>query len=132
MPTFSYTARTANGELKNDTMEASNRDDVITQLRKQRLTVVKIDEGAAKKKRMGTITMRDIVIFTRQFSTMINSGLPLVQALDILAQQSENPALRGRDAAGGVRRRVGPHGGRRAAQASEGVHGAVREHGGGR
>ena len=38
--------------------------------------------------------MRDIVIFTRQFSTMINAGLPLVQALDILAQQSENPALR--------------------------------------
>ncbi len=38
--------------------------------------------------------MRDIVIFTRQFSTMINSGLPLVQALDILATQSENPALK--------------------------------------
>ena len=37
--------------------------------------------------------MRDIVIFTRQFSTMINSGLPLVQALDILAKQSENKAL---------------------------------------
>ncbi len=94
MPTFSYTARTANGQLKNDTMEASNRDDAIAQLRKQRLTVVKIDEGAAKKKRMGKISMRDIVIFTRQFSTMINSGLPLVQALDILAQQSESPALR--------------------------------------
>ena len=38
--------------------------------------------------------MRDIVIFTRQFSTMINAGLPLVQALDILAPQSENPALK--------------------------------------
>ena len=38
--------------------------------------------------------MRDIVIFTRQFSTMINAGLPLVQALDILAKQSENPALK--------------------------------------
>ncbi|HTD62523.1 MAG TPA: type II secretion system F family protein, partial [Gemmatimonadaceae bacterium] len=37
--------------------------------------------------------MRDIVIFTRQFSTMINSGLPLVQALDILAKQSENKQL---------------------------------------
>jgi type IV pilus assembly protein PilC len=38
--------------------------------------------------------MRDVVIFTRQFSTMINAGLPLVQALDILAKQSENPALK--------------------------------------
>ena len=37
--------------------------------------------------------MRDIVIFTRQFSTMINAGLPLVQALDILSKQSESPAL---------------------------------------
>jgi len=94
MPTFSYTARTANGQLKNDTMEAANRDEVIANLRKQRLTVVKVDEGATKKKRSGKIGMRDIVIFTRQFSTMINSGLPLVQALDILAQQSESPALR--------------------------------------
>ena len=53
--------------------------------------------------------MRDIVIFTRQFSTMINAGLPLVQALDILAKQSENKALQGRHEAGRVRRRVGQH-----------------------
>jgi type IV pilus assembly protein PilC len=37
--------------------------------------------------------MRDVVIFTRQFSTMINSGLPLVQALDILSKQTENKSL---------------------------------------
>ena len=40
------------------------------------------------------VTMRDIVIFTRQFATMINSGLPLVQSLDILAEQTENMSLR--------------------------------------
>ena len=40
------------------------------------------------------VSTRDIVIFTRQFATMINSGLPLVQALDILAEQSENPSLK--------------------------------------
>ncbi len=94
MATFSYTARTANGQLKNDTLDAPSRDEAIASLRRQRLTVVKIDENASKKKRMGKIGMRDIVIFTRQFSTMINAGLPLVQALDILAQQSESPALR--------------------------------------
>jgi type IV pilus assembly protein PilC len=44
--------------------------------------------------RSGAIKMRDIVIFTRQFSTMINAGLPLVQALSILSEQSENPALK--------------------------------------
>ncbi|MDB4875028.1 MAG: pilus assembly protein PilC [Gemmatimonadetes bacterium] len=95
MATYTYTARAVNGDLKSATIEAPNRDEVIKQLKQQRLNVIKIDEGVAvKKKRGGSIKMRDIVIFTRQFSTMINSGLPLVQALDILAQQSENPALK--------------------------------------
>ena len=95
MPAFTYTARALNGDLRTATIEAPNRDDVVAQLRKQRLNVVKIDEAsAAKKKKGGKIKMRDIVIFTRQFSTMINAGLPLVQALDILARQSENPALK--------------------------------------
>ena len=95
MPTFTYTARAVNGDLKSATIDAPNRDDVIKQLRQLKLNVVKIDEGTAnRKKRGGSIKMRDIVIFTRQFSTMINAGLPLVQALDILASQSENPALK--------------------------------------
>ena len=95
MPQFTYTARAVNGDLKSATLEAPNRDEVVKQLRQQRLNVLKIDEGTAvKKKRGGKIKMRDIVIFTRQFSTMINAGLPLVQALDILATQSENPALK--------------------------------------
>ncbi len=95
MPQFTYTARAVNGELKSATIDAPSRDDVIKQLRQLKLNVVKIDEGTAnRKKRGGSIKMRDVVIFTRQFSTMINAGLPLVQALDILAQQSENPALK--------------------------------------
>jgi type IV pilus assembly protein PilC len=94
MPSFTYTARAANGELKTATVDASTKEDVVAQLRRQRLTVVKVDEEAKKgKTKGGSIKMRDIVIFTRQFSTMINSGLPLVQALDILAKQSENPTL---------------------------------------
>jgi len=94
MPSFTYTARAVNGELKTATVQAANREDVVAQLRRQRLTVVKVDEEAAKKKpRGGAIKMRDIVIFTRQFSTMINSGLPLVQALDILSKQTENKTL---------------------------------------
>ena len=95
MASFTYTARALNGDLRTATIEAPNRDEVVAQLKRQRLNVVKIDEGTAnRKKRGGSIKMRDIVIFTRQFSTMINAGLPLVQALDILANQSENPALK--------------------------------------
>jgi type IV pilus assembly protein PilC len=95
MPTFSYTARDARGELKSSTIEAQSRDDVVAQLRRMRMNVVKIEDASKtpKKKGGGSIGMRDIVIFTRQFSTMINAGLPLVQALDILSKQSENKAL---------------------------------------
>ena len=94
MPTFTYTARGANGELKSATIDAPSRDDAVSQLRRQRLTIIKVDEArSTPKKTSGSVAMRDIVIFTRQFSTMINAGLPLVQALDILARQSENKAL---------------------------------------
>jgi len=93
MATFTYTARSFSGDLKTATVDASSRDDVISQLRRQRLSVVKIDEAVQKKARRGHIKMRDVVIFTRQFSTMINAGLPLVQALNILAEQSQNKVL---------------------------------------
>ncbi len=93
MPTYTYTARAANGDLKTSTMDAASRDDVVAQLRRQRLNVVKVDEERKRKASGSGIKMRDIVIFTRQFSTMINAGLPLVQALDILAKQSESKGL---------------------------------------
>lgn len=94
MPTFSYTARAANGELKKGTLDVKDRDEVVAQLKRQRLVVVNVkEEGKAKSSIGGSISMRDIVIFTRQFSTMINAGLPLVQALDILAKQTDNKAL---------------------------------------
>ena len=95
MATFTYTARSFAGEMRTATLEAPSRDDVIAQLRRQRLNVVKIDEATPKKPRMGRIKMRDIVILTRQFSTMINAGLPLVQAMTILSEQSENKTLQG-------------------------------------
>src|SRR6185312_4220695 len=93
MPTFAYTARTLAGELKTASMDAPNRDEVVAQLKRQRLIVVKVDEEKGKKQR-GKIKTKDIVVFTRQFSTMINAGLPLVQALDILSKQSESKALK--------------------------------------
>jgi type IV pilus assembly protein PilC len=95
MPAFTYTARNAAGELKTATVEAATAQDVVAQLRRQRMTVVKVDEQSKPKKAKGGIKMRDVVIFTRQFSTMINAGLPLVQALDILAKQTENKVLAG-------------------------------------
>ena len=98
MPVFEYTARNNKGEIIRDKMDAATKDDVLAKLRKDRLQVVRVEEakqgGFSFAALMAPgIKTRDIVILTRQFATMINSGLPLVQALDILAQQTENKAL---------------------------------------
>jgi type IV pilus assembly protein PilC len=92
MPVFEYTARSVSGQEQTGTIDLPNIDAVREHLRKNRLMVVRVREQQ-RKKRAGRIPTRDIVIFTRQFATMINAGLPLVQSLDILAQQTENKSL---------------------------------------
>ncbi len=92
MPVFEYTARTATGEETKGTVDLPSREAVVKHLRQNRMMVVRVREQQ-KKRRSQRVPTRDIVIFTRQFATMINSGLPLVQALDILVKQTENKAL---------------------------------------
>jgi type IV pilus assembly protein PilC len=96
MPVFNYTARTLTGELQSGSIDLGSENDVIAHLRKNRMIVVKVQQAPKDIKFSfgGGVTTRDIVIFTRQFATMINSGLPLVQALDILSEQSENKVLK--------------------------------------
>ena len=135
MPVFEYTARNLKGDLVKDKIDLASRDDVIAHLRKNRMVVVQVRESKGKGGGLGDffkpgIKTRDVVIFTRQFATMINSGLPLVQALDILAAADRKQSPRGRHAAGGVRRRKRSYARRRAAQAPQGVQRSVREHGG--
>src|SRR6185503_4954551 len=96
MPTFEYTARTLKGDLVTDKVDLPSKDDVVAHLRKNRMIVVQVREAKGSGFKMfggPGIKTRDVVIFTRQFATMINAGLPLVQALDILAQQTENKSL---------------------------------------
>ncbi len=97
MPVFEYTARNAStGQILKGTIDVPTRDDVLKHIKQQKMIVVNVREQPKQititLKRKGVRT-RDIVIFTRQFATMINAGLPLVQSLDILARQTENPAL---------------------------------------
>jgi type IV pilus assembly protein PilC len=97
MPTFMYSARSATGEMQSGEIELKDRDEVVGFLRRQRMIPLKIEQKQTSLQlpSLGSgVSMRDIVIFTRQFATMINSGLPLVQSLDILARQSENKVLR--------------------------------------
>jgi type IV pilus assembly protein PilC len=96
MPTFTYSARpAAGGDVRQGEIDLPSKDEVVSYLHRQRLIPVSVRE---KPKQFtlsfgAGVSTRDIVIFTRQFATMINSGLPLVQSLDILAQQTENDKL---------------------------------------
>ena len=97
MATFAYSARPATGgDIKSGEIDLPTKDDVLAFLHKQKMIPVSVRE---KQKQIAFkigsgVATKDIVIFTRQFATMINSGLPLVQSLDILAEQTENVWLR--------------------------------------
>ncbi|TVP72807.1 MAG: type II secretion system F family protein [Gemmatimonadales bacterium] len=96
MPTFTYSARPATGgEIRKGEIEVKTKDEVLQHLHKQKLIPVAVREKPKSiSLSIGSgVKTRDIVIFTRQFSTMINAGLPLVQSLDILQQQTENDKL---------------------------------------
>ncbi len=97
MAKYVYSARPATGgEIKSGELEVKSKEEVQAFLHRQKMIPVSIrekEQGISLT--IGTgIRTRDIVIFTRQFATMINSGLPLVQSLDILAEQTENQHLR--------------------------------------
>ncbi len=94
MPEFLYSAKTRGGVLSDGEIEAATKDEAETLLKKQYAEIIKLKKkpyeiSFGKPK----ITEKDIVIFTRQFSTMIDAGLPLVQCLGILSKQTENKAF---------------------------------------
>ncbi len=99
MAVFEYTAKnTTSGQIMKGTLDVPSKDDVMAYLKKNRLLLVTVREQpkqySFKMPGGNRVTTRDLVIFTRQFATMINAGLPLVQSLNILAQQTENKTLK--------------------------------------
>jgi len=98
MATFAYVGRSKSGAVKKGELVAKSRDEAVEQLRKQSVVVTSLEEKAAKEGfsfKLGSgVSEKDLVVFTRQFGTMINAGLPLIQCLEILSTQSENAALR--------------------------------------
>jgi type IV pilus assembly protein PilC len=99
MPKFNWEARTRTGGSQKGVIEAATVDVVEAQLKKYGFSNIKIKAEAKglsfklPKFGGGKVNEKDLVIFTRQFSTMIDSGLPLVQCLEILAKQQENKAF---------------------------------------
>jgi type IV pilus assembly protein PilC len=101
MPTFAYTGRTRAGETVNGERVADSMDAATAALRREQINVTRItpavkgkEEGAAKKEKAGRtgkkVAAKNLAVFTRQFSVMIDAGLPLVQCLDILGSQEED------------------------------------------
>jgi type IV pilus assembly protein PilC len=95
MPVFAYSGRTRQGQSVNGEMEASNAEAVVATLRKQQVITTSVrpkpkDIEISIPGFGGKVSEKDVAIFTRQFSTMIDAGLPLVQCLEILASQQDN------------------------------------------
>ncbi len=95
MPTYIFVARSKRGRVVKGVLEAADEKLALAQLKKRNLTVMKLrtkpkDISESIPFLRPKVTRKDVVIFTRQFSTMINSGLPLLQGLTILTDQCEN------------------------------------------
>ena len=98
MATFTYRARNKQGELLQDQTEGSDTMAVVSELRQQGLLVIEVKEQSATQKDILApfkgVRLSDLVVFSRQFATMINAGLPIVRALYILSEQTENQKLK--------------------------------------
>jgi type IV pilus assembly protein PilC len=93
MPTFAYEGRTRGGETRRGTVEAATEEMAVARLRAEQIAVQKVKkqgQGLAAFQIGSPVAEKDLVVFTRQFATMIDAGLPLVQCLDILATQADN------------------------------------------
>jgi type IV pilus assembly protein PilC len=93
MPTYIWEATTRAGEHRSGTATADNEGQVSERLRQQGLTVSRVRKKPTEFRlpALGSgVGLRDKVVFTRTFSTMVDAGLPIVQSLDMLAAQSEN------------------------------------------
>ena len=109
MPTFAYTAKAADGKKMTGTVEAENPNVLRQRLSQQGMTVQNVKPAKAAKAKAPTVgpgskvgfldkfqrvSLGDLSIFCRQFSTMIDAGVSLVRCLDVLSEQSQSPKLR--------------------------------------
>jgi type IV pilus assembly protein PilC len=97
--TFEYSVRDRKGQLVNGKLEAASQAALVTKLRGMGYTPVTVRESGGGMNRElklpwgGGVKLKDLAVMSRQFATMIGSGLSLLRALNILADQTENPAL---------------------------------------
>ena len=105
---FQYRARDASGKMSTGTLVADNQQLVISRLREMGYVPLSVSSHRAGVKREISFRkkpkLKDLAVFSRQFSTMVNAGLPILKSLTILEQQTESRPLAKRSAG---RRRAG-------------------------
>lgn len=102
MANFTFTARSASGQVQRGTITARDRSAAMTALRVRQLQPLVVKEAKAAGGLNINITLpgssgvkpKDLVIFTRQFATMVNAGVPIIRAISLLRDQSESFALK--------------------------------------
>jgi type IV pilus assembly protein PilC len=97
-PVWKWTGKSKQGEVRSGEIEAQDAASVEARLRQMGIEPTKVRKKAReinlKIPGFGGVEEKDILVFTRQFSVMIDAGLPLVQALEIIGTQADNPAFR--------------------------------------
>jgi len=99
VPTFVYEGKTLTGEVRKGEIEAVDLTTATATLRRQRILPTRVEKKKGVGFKLptlgGKVKAKEIVVFTRQFATMIDAGLPLVQCLDILGNQQPNKVFKG-------------------------------------
>ena len=94
MTTYAWVGRTRNGQIVQGERAADSPDALTSSLRREQILVTKVTPAAAKKDgRLRRVPDRNLAVFTRQFSVMIDAGLPLVQCLELMAKEEPNKVL---------------------------------------
>ncbi len=97
MPVFTFSGKSASGEKVSGERTAASKEALVAQLRRERIVPGPVRQKGKEFSMptfgSGKVSTKDIAIFFRQFSVMIDAGLPLVQCLEILAANQENPAF---------------------------------------
>jgi type IV pilus assembly protein PilC len=102
MPTFAYKVKDAGGNVTSGVIDAAKEQEAIQKLKQQKFTVLEIaSQGGGlmatiQEKLLGKpeVSQRDLVLFSRQLSTLVSAGVPIVQSLTILEDQQENPTFK--------------------------------------
>lgn len=99
MPDFKYTAKNIDGDVATGTYDVPDKAQVVRMLRQRGyfpITVERVEKGTdvAELGFFGKITVKDIALFCRQFSTLLTAGLPLIQIMEVLGEQNKNLKLK--------------------------------------